>query len=275
MTWKDIEFIFNRATKFSFSKKKLFFVFPILVFCGLLIVICRGLALGANNWVTISLTFLPIFFCFTVLLALGIVLTRVYHHEVKQLPVSYRKTLYGSWDLMIGISYLSLPVVLTYLLLWTVLGIFYLIKEIPGIGSFIGVVLSFAPFLLVLASLFLSLLTVFLLFFVTPAVALKSNLNLQIGEEILKRLKENPFSNSALFFLGALPLSFISGILCLAAKLTRIAYLEQGGAFSIIFQWFFIMLPFCAVLSPAVVFFFNFSAESYVLLKRKVNSDNL
>ena len=36
------------------------------------------------------------------------------------------------------------------------------------------------------------------------------------------------------------------------------------------FQWFFIMLPFAILLAPAVVFFFNFSAECHALMLKKM-----
>ncbi|MES2123025.1 MAG: hypothetical protein V4492_09700, partial [Chlamydiota bacterium] len=35
-------------------------------------------------------------------------------------------------------------------------------------------------------------------------------------------------------------------------------------------QWFFIMLPFSALLTPALIFFFNFAAESHVLMLKKM-----
>jgi hypothetical protein len=43
---------------------------------------------------------------------------------------------------------------------------------------------------------------------------------------------------------------------------------EADDSLHIVLQWFFIMLPFTALLSPAVVFFFNFATEAHVFLKR-------
>ena len=130
MTWNEIEHIFNRALKFSFSKQKLLFMFPVLLVCGLMTVFCRAIAIHAGQWVILSLTFLPIFLSSGLLLAAGVVLARIYHHEVKMIPLSYKKILSESWDLLIGVSYLTLPLLLSYLLLWVLMGVFYLLKEI-------------------------------------------------------------------------------------------------------------------------------------------------
>lgn len=200
MTFADIEYIFNRALRFSFSKKKFLFMFPILVVCGLMLVFCRALAVNAGQWVILSLTFLPIFLSSGLLLAAGVVLARVYHHEVKMIPLSFKKILVQSWELLIGVSYLTLPLLLAYLFLWMVMGIFYLLREIPALGDVLGVVLAFGPFLLVLGSLILSFFNFFLLFFATPHIALNSRLKLKLAEDVYNRFKENIFPSLVLFF---------------------------------------------------------------------------
>lgn len=265
----DVEHIFNRAFKFSFAKKKLIFVFPILALCGLLVVLFRTLSVGANNWVGVSLAFLPVFLCTGILLAAAVVLIRIYHDEVKGRHVGYRKTIRHSWDLMLGVSYFSLPLVLAYLVLWIVLGVFYLFKGIPKIGNTLGVVLSFGPFLLILGSLVLSLFSLLLLFFVTPVVALKSTARFSLVEEMLHRFKTNFFSHFSLLVLGLIPLLIVVGLLILAAALTGMTYFTTERTWAIAMQWFIIMLPFAALLSPALIFFFNFAAESFVWMQRK------
>ena len=257
MTWQEVEHIFNRALKFSFSKKKLFFMFPMMLICGVMIVFCRALAVNAGQWVVLSLTFLPIFLSSGLLLAAGVVLSRMYHNEVKMIPVSFRKILSQSWELLIGVTYLTLPLLLAYLLLWMLMGIFYLLKEIPALGDFLGVILAFGPFLLVLGSLILSFFNLFVLFFATPHIALKSERKLKLAEDIYKRFSENIFSNLTLFLLGLLPLMLVVGILSLAAFMTGVNFLIRTETLAIALQWFFIMIPFCALLCPAVLFFFN------------------
>lgn len=272
MSWKEVEFIFNRALGFTFSRKKLCFTAAVLVACGMMIVLCRTLAAKAGDYLALSLTFLPIFFSTAVLLALGILLIRIYHHEVKKLPVSYARTILSSKDLLIEVAYLSIPLILVYLVLWTLLGLFYLLKGIPFLGNALGVIFSFGPFLLLLGFFLVCCFSVLTLFFITPCIALKSSVDAEVMQNVWKRVKFNAFSNIALLFLGLVPLLFLSGLMVLAAVLTGKSYFEAEKAIEVGFQWFFIMLPFAILLAPAVVFFFNFSVECYVLMQKKMQS---
>ena len=272
MTFADIEHIFNRALRFSFSKKKFFFMFPVLVVCGLMLVFCRALAVNAGHWVVLSLTFLPVFLASGLLLAAGVVLARVYHHEVKMIPMSFKKILTQSWELLIGVSYLTLPLLLAYLFLWMVMGIFYLLREIPALGDVLGVVLAFGPFLLVLGSLVLSVFNLFLLFFATPHIALNSRLKLKLAEDVYSHFKENLFPSLTLFLLGLIPLLLGVGILSLAAFLTGVNFFVKAETLTIALQWFFIMIPFCGLLTPGILFFFNFAVESYALLHKSMRA---
>lgn len=273
MTFTDIQFIFNRALTQTFSRKKLLLVFAILVLCGVLIVFCRGLAINAGKWITMSLTFLPFFLCAGVLLSMGILLTRIYHDEIKDKPVDYSDIISKSWEVIIGASYLSIPIILSYLLLWIMLGIFVLLQQLPAIGDFFGVVLAFAPFLLNLGSLVLCLLNLAMLFFVTPIVALKGLNRIRVTQTLVTRLKADIFSNTILAFFAILPLLAISALLLLAAYLTGTVCSSCDSPMHSVLQWFFIMIPFTALLSPAVVFFFNFAAESHVLVRKISNEE--
>ncbi len=269
MRWEDLENCFNRAFFHSFAKKKVFLVFLLLVLCGILVIFCRALALDASGWVAMSLVFLPIFLSSGIMLSLGVFLIRIYYHEVKGLKGRYREILKHSWQLIIGTSYLSIPPILLYLFLWVIFGIFIFLKEIPHIGPFIGVILTFAPFLIILSSLLLALVNLFLLFFVSPAVALRPVEKLHFDLGLIRRFRKQLFSNLVFFAVAALPTAFVIGILFLAAILTELHYLVAQQTLSLALQWFFIMVPFCACLTPAVVFFFNFAAESYNLLEIK------
>lgn len=269
MTFQEVEQMFNRAFQYAFSKKKFLFMFPVLLTCGVMIVFCRALSLDVNPWVWMSLAFLPVFLCTGVLLAAGVLLTRMYYHEVKGLAFGFRKLLTQSFQLLVGVSYLSLPLVLTYLLLWTLLGVFFLLKGLPGLGDAMGVLLSFGPFLLVLGSFGLSIVSVLLLYFVTPHVALKNSMNYHVLEEMVTRLRSSLFANLLLFSLGVFPLVCVVGFLTIGAVMTGISYFSAKAALSVSLQWFFIMVPFCAILTPFVIFFFNFATESYGFLRRR------
>lgn len=269
MNFSSLSFMFNRALSYTFSKRKCLIVFCILVLSGLLVVFFRGLALNAGNWVRLSLTFLPIFLCTGILLSMGIFLIRIYHDEVKHLEVNYLNTLSRSVEVMVGSSYFTVPIILSYLLLWILLGVFVLLSEFPGIGEFFSVILSFAPFLIHLGTLVLCVLSLALLFIMAPIVALKGLNREIVFQATMKRLEYNPFGNLLLGALALLPLVFVSILLTIAASLTGSICIECHSTLQTVLKWFFIMVPFTACLTPAVIFFFNFAAEAHVLMQKE------
>lgn len=272
MTLNDAQSMFNRALSMTFSRNKLLLTFAVLALCGLLVVFFRALSINAGQWLFMSLAFLPYFLCAGVLLSLGILLIRIYHDEIKNRPISYSEILSKSWEVVIGASYFSIPIILSYLLLWILLGIFVLLRQVPAVGEIFGVMLAFGPFLLNLGSLVLCLLSLAMLFFVTPIVALKGLNRIYVTQTLVKRLKSDTFSNIFLLFLSIIPLLIVSALLIGAALLTgSFCYACDEPLYSVL-QWFFIMIPFTALLSPAVVFFFNFAAEAHVLSQKKTEA---
>jgi len=267
MHWNDLEKAFNRAILLSASRKKLALTFPILVLCGILSVFCKAVSFESGEWVSMSLAFFPILFSSGIMLALGVLVIRMHHHEAKNLALDFRKLIGGSIDLIVGISYLSILPILAYLFLWTLLGIFFLLKEVPVLGDFFSVVFSFGPFLLIFGSLLLCIFNLGLLFFVAPAAALQPLKNIPLAKRVWNVLNRKLFTALILLFVALVPIGFVAGLLSFAAFLTDVSFLVGERSLSVALEWFFIMLPFCAILTPAVVFFFNFAAESYQLLQ--------
>lgn len=271
MNFNSLSFAFNRALSLTFSRKKLLIVFCVLALSGLLVVFFRGLSLHAGEWVRLSLTFLPIFLCAGILLSMGIFLIRVYHNEVKQKGSPYWTVVSDSWTTIVGASYFAVPVILGYLLLWILLGIFVLLKAIPLIGEFFSVILAFAPFLINLGTLVLCVISLAMLFFLAPIIALKGMTRELVFESAVKRFEQDPLANFLLILTALVPLAFIVTLLTVAALLTGSIYWEASQApLQTVLIWFFIMVPFTAFLTPAVIFFFNFAAESHVLMQRHV-----
>lgn len=170
-------------------------------------------------------------------------------------------------DLIIGTSYLSMLPVLAYLFLWMLLGVFFLLKEIPLLGDFFSVVFAFGPFLLIFGSLLLCLFNLALLFFVAPAAALQALTRVPLAKRIWSVVNQKFLSSIVLFLIALFPIGLVTGLLYLAAALTDSHFLVGERSLAVALEWFFIMLPFAAILTPAVVFFFNFAAESYQLLQ--------
>lgn len=269
MTLEDIQLLFNRAYSLTLSRKKLLLTAVVLMMCGLMVVFFRGISIGASEWLTMSLTFLPFFLCAGVLLSTGILLIRIYHDEIKGKPVKYLNVLSRSWEVIIGASYFSIPIILSYLVLWVMLGFFVLLRLTPAIGEIFGVIFSFGPFLLNLAVLVLCLLNIAMLFFVTPIIALKGLNRLKVTQILVNRLKKDVFLNILLPLLALLPIIVFGILLTAAAFMTgKVCYVCESPLHNVL-QWFFIMIPFTAILSPAVVFFFNFAAEAHVFMQHK------
>ena len=271
MQLNQIQKTFNRSLYHCFEKTKVLLTFSVLALCGLLVVFCRGLAETTNSWMTLSLTFLPVFLCSGILLALGVSLIRGYHDEIKKKPLDLINILLFSWETMLGATYFMMPLILLYLMLWMLLGIFILLSSIPFIGNFFAVILAFAPFLINLATLLLSIGVLVILFFITPLIAFKG-INRSVISQILNhQLQSDFFSNLVFFIIGLLPLTALFFLLLGAAFLTGSICVVTRDSLSTVLQWFFIMIPFAAILAPALIFFFNFAAEAHVLIHRQSN----
>lgn len=266
---KDIEKSFNRAVLHSLTKRKLWITFPVLALCGVLIVFCRAVAFEVEGWMALAFVFLPILLSAGILMALGIFLMRIYYHEVKEYKVSYKEIFKGSWTLITGTSYLSVPFILIYLLLWVVLGVFMLLRQIPAVGDFIAPIMAFAPFLLIFSSIMLCLVSLVFLFFLTPALAFGTKEKFHFARSCFVGLRHNLFAGFLSFIVAMLPIIVVVGFLVLAAVVTKLSFLVAQSSLSLVVGWFFIMLPFCACLTPCVTFFFNFAAEIYHALKQK------
>lgn len=258
------------------SKARLFGVFGTLSVCGVFAVFSRVVGVNANVWVRLSLSFLPLFVSTTLLFALGIFLNQTYDKSLKWTdPKEYVSVLKCCTKPFLSIFYVTLPLFFVYLLSWLVLGFFLLLKEIPAIGQLLGVFLSLGPFILIFLSLFLMALTFAFLFFLTPALSEHAEKSFQSYKVILKPFKNRLLMSLSALLLAMAPLFLMLTFLIAAAFITKISYFSSSSALLIGLQWFFLMLPFNALLTPFVLYFFNFSTEVYTYLKENQSEDLL
>ena len=265
MTWNDIEFSFNRALRLSFSINKLLFVFVVLWCCGFGLLLCRSFGLQTQDWLMLNWNFLPFFAIAILGLSLGVLLVRLYNDEIKERKMDYRKTFSLSKRVMVEIAYLGMPLIIGYLILWTILGLFYLIKELPKVGWALGVFLSFGPFLLFLSMVCLFVLFLILFFFLTPIVALRDCLPKEWIKCMLSRMSHSLLTNFILFIISVIPVGCILGLLVISLDMTHAFYLSSANPLDLVL----IMLPVSVLLAPGVVFFFQFAAESHILMIQK------
>jgi hypothetical protein len=270
MFFNQLEKSFNKALQESLIKKKIFFSAPFILLCGLFFIFCQTISLSCGAWMRLFLLFFPIFLSFGVLLMVGVVLIKAYDSEVKQKEHSFKKIVYQSYQMILNIAYLALPFIVAYMCLWLVLGLFYLIKSIPFLGSVFGPVLSFVPFLLILVVILLTLSCLFFLFFATPEAILKTGLKVELFHQTLARLKKSFFSDFISLCVGLIPAGFSLFILLLSQHFVSSTFFSQGGEIVYAMEAFFVMIPFCLLMTPSVVFFFNFSAECFLLEEKEI-----
>ena len=266
MFWRDLENTFLNALEGIFSQKKLLTAFSALSLSGLVFIFCKALSLNASSWLKLSLLFFPVLLSTVFFLISGILLVQMYGQKG-----AFSTVVGPSIDIAIKTTPLSFLPLLAYGCLWIPLGLFFLLKEIPYIGPFFNIIFAFGPFLLIVCSLLLCLLNFFLLFFAVPWIAKVSMKNFQeveFARRIWASLKGSPFLTIALFIAAALPALLVGALLSFAAILTNVSFSLAGPSFALALEWFFVMLPFTALLSPAVVFFFQFAAESHQLLRK-------
>lgn len=262
MTWVELEKSFHRAFLQSFSWNKAILVFPALVLCGIVVVFCRALRFGASEWMSLGLNFLPILLCSCALLSVGVLVIRMYLYEQKGLKITWKKLFIGSLSAIMGTSYLSIPLIVLYILLWMILGVFFLMKEIPGVGHVVNTLFVFIPFLLIFCMGLLCIISVALLFFVAPAAAKFSLKRMQVAK-IARSLVEKRFLTRLAFFLTALlPLGALTALLMGAGMFTQISFSYEEKSWTLALQWFFLIFPLAAMLTPFVIFFFQFAVEA-------------
>ena len=267
-TFEEIGALFNRSWLHAFSKKKFLLTLVFMLIASFFFVFCESIALEGSSWVAISFSFLPVFLCAGLFLTLGTLIIRMYFQEIKGVKYKFGDLIKQSVQVAVGLSYLTVPFLLAYVLLWAALGVFYLLREIPMIGDSISVLLVFGPFLLILGALVLSILTLALLFFVTPHVAAKKNLEFGLVDDILDRLKSNPFGNIVLFLIGSFPLVVMSLILFSAMSLTKTNFLTVKAVIGMSMGSMIMMIPISLCLTPFVIFFFHFAVEGFALYQR-------
>lgn len=250
--------LFNRALRHSFHKKPYLFLFMLLATTSLLFLFFRCLAAGQEAWLGNSLLFIPLFLGMGVILAGQVLLSKLYVAEREGNSLSFRGLLLESGEQMLKVSYLTIPLLLLYLLLWLFSTLFLLLHAIPFVGPFLNAVLAFMPFLINLLSISLCLFTLVLSFFVCPQIALGAKLDRRL---FVRHFLENPFLNLLFFLIPAAAVYLVYRLLFAAVGLTLGAVGEEAGIERML-QSFFIMLPFIAILTPIVNFFFNFAVEA-------------
>ena len=266
MEFQDIEKIFHRSLFSSFEKKNFLVMFLSVFVCGIFISFCRAISSIAGPWLSINLLFLPIFLSSGIL---AIAAVFVGNMRIEKPSLSFQKIILKSLKTMVNTLLLLLPSFLVYLLLSTLLGLLSLLKAIPFIGKSFFLLLSFAPFLLTVAFVLLSLVNLCILFYVTPYGITRPSIRFETLKQIFSQIKKDPFIHLLFLLIAVLPPLLGTFFLSFCAHLSTSIYVPDQNVFSLFFHALYIALPFSFFLAPFLVFFFNVSLESFFFLERK------
>jgi len=253
----DIQFSFNRALQRAFCMKRLLIASIAILTSGFFFIVSN--ALGGSS-------LLPFFLSAALFMPTAMLITRLYCDALKNRQTTISDCIAGSWESLIASSYLFLPLLLTYSALWLVLHIFILLTTIPLIGQLLASFLAFAPLLVHLALLLLALCSIAMLFILPPLITLKGIHYIQAIRIALARVRQDPFSHLLLAILSLAPITAVAAIASAASALTyKGAIIDAAYAplYALV-----AMLPIVAFFAPALLFFFQFSAEAYLLLNK-------
>jgi len=269
MKFSEFEQMLHSAARHTISKKKIIYTALVLLACSLFMIFAMAVSLYTGSWVSSGLYFVPFFLSLSLLMALGVIVIRRYHDEIKERDVALKDLVLNSWSTVLGALSLFVPVILGYLALWMGQGIFLVCASIPFLGQFFATIFAFVPFLLNVATLLLGIGVLYLLFCVTPILSLTNLFQQGQFTQVFRQAIQMGFTR-ALFFVSALtPLLISLLILSMSFSMTMALLAEQQAILDRVLQWFFIMVPFSMLLSPAVIFFFNFATEAHVYIHKQ------
>lgn len=276
MKLKDIAGMFNRAWEYAFNVRKFLFMFLTLIIAGLLFIFFQGIGASASVWLQLALRFFPIFVAAALLMATGTFLIKTYIEEKEQsrddimMGVGLKTSYATLGEPLIKAFYFVVPLLGAFIAFWILLALFILLKAIPYVGVFFGVILAFVPFLLNLAILLLMVAILGVLFFFTPLLAVKNHVD---RKDLLVRLRADLFTHTLSLAIGFVPVWVIWMFVRSAAMLTFDVYSVGDSSLAMIMQAFFMLIPFAAAMSFPLIYFFNFALEAFLLTR--VKNDNI
>jgi len=268
MTLNELQPQIVRAMHSSLQPMKLLATFGMLLLIGILFVFFNAMGLETFEWAKSCLKFISWFLSCGIVLSCGSFFIRIYREEVNQRKIDMKEVLQKSLtDIPQAFLYLA-PIILCYLVLWFMLGAFLLMKATPAIGDFFGSIFASAPFLFNVGTIVLSIACAGLVYFIPPLLAFKNEPESLSPSALLQEVWKNPIHELPLLLIALTPLIASLLILFGAAGLTDEFYAINLPSMYVAIRAFFVMVPFMALLAPSVLFFFNFSAEAYVMRKK-------
>jgi hypothetical protein len=268
MRFTELESMAERASRYVFSKTKLLLTALLITACAFLGVLALGVALWSVRWLNVTLFFLPFVVTFLAIMTTGVFIIRSYHDEVTNKEVTYKTILATSWNELIVSAYLFIPFIGLFLLLWLGEACHFFLKPVPIIGPLMDSIFFLGSIFWIFALLLLCLTSCFLIFCISPVIALKSLTRQELLEFAKTELKKSIFLRLFLFSVSIIPLALSVLLLWISlASVYTVSPIHHESLW--ILYGFIMMLPIALILSPALVFFFNMAAETHILIQKK------
>ncbi|MCH9625855.1 MAG: hypothetical protein S4CHLAM123_10390 [Chlamydiales bacterium] len=265
MTLSHLTQMFNRSIKGALDLKKIILLFVMLFCVGVFYLITQAFAHFATDWLGMFFNMLSIVFAIGVMLFAGGILTKLYFNKDMSSSLQPNTLFRSSWGIFLRSAYIALGFLAVFLSIWLATGVFWFLNAIPYFGYLMSTVFVFGPFFLNLIALLVCFAALFVLFFCTPFLASEEPLE---HRSLLAQLKKNYFSNALFLVIAVVPVWIVFSFVLKATRMTVEVYGAEMHFFGSLVQVFFIMLPFLAVLTPALIFFFNFAAEASVMIQQ-------
>jgi len=258
MTLKELANMFHRSLERVFDIQKFLPIFLVLLFSGLLFLFCQGFATHASAWMHLPLLSVPFYVLGFLLMVVGAGIIQSYENE-KQGKI-FKGNLYFSKECFLKAVYFFGPLLGALILVSILFGIIVLIKSIAYLGTFLGIILAFAPYLFNFCFLLLLLAACLALFFFTPLLSLKQKIDKQA---LIARLNDELFTHLILLIVALFPLWIIAKFAIAALVATLVGYSSGDAELIKILQGLFILIPIAALLTFPLIFFFHFASEAY------------
>lgn len=274
MKLKDLAGMFNRSWEYAFSIRKFLFMFLTLVIVGLIFLFFQAIAPYSTPWLQFAFRFAPFFISAALLMVVGTLLIKTYIQEKEEGPslmtgAAFKSSFFSSSQPILMASYSALALLGAFLGFWILLGLFILLKSIPYLGVFFGVILAFVPFLLNLAILLLLVAVLGALFFFTPVLAIKTRIE---RNDLTGRLRSDLFTHIVTLATAFIPVWIFWLFVRKAAQMTFEVYSTGDNQVVMVLQAFFMLIPFAAAMAFPLIYFFNFALESFQLLAPPQNN---
>jgi hypothetical protein len=253
----------KRALEASLKKEKIFLAYPILLLTTLISVFVLAILDNAHDWVVFGAISVPVYLSIGLVGSLSVFIHRLYYHELKGETIDYKEIFKASMNRMWNGVFLALPLILTHVILWVFMGLFYLLQGVPFVGPIIAVLFSMLPFAFMMIMTILPLFAFFILFYGSTFFAFDLKVDLD-------NLKENPLTIAKHFAIGTVPLLLGGVVLGVIYWATMDLFGVTNNIVALSLQRLFLLAPFSFYLTPFVLFFFHFGLESYRHFYKKV-----